>query len=374
MRVQKSLDQPGQPAYHTPMKTTPQYPIASPWLIYDEGDREIADLVELCDGQHPIGWIEKRTGIGQRRIINLLSLGERLGVIALTARDLPFLNAFYADAGGALLFEGAKIRGTSPSAWLAAIKTHYKELSDYLKKPPEEIHQLFQRSFGQEAPGNVTPKGGMPRPDLIIKAIWRRYESDAYLVRRHLIHFYGLTAGLLFSRTIKQIRERYRASVRIRVLDAGCGDGELMRRVRNALGDNCRAAGIDIGWNILKFARGVDKKRGIAPGDFLRSDAESLPFRRGVFDAICCFEVMEHLLSPGPALREFHRVLKPDGMFILSWSSGANLMSGHVSAAAPQEVRQALKNARFSVQYLEEIQEAQTTYVETRRSSPRGKP
>lgn len=347
------------------MKAAPQYPIASPWLICDEGDREIARLVELCDGRRTVGQVAEGMGVGERRIRGLLRLGERLGVIAIARQDLPFLNAFYAEQGGALLFEGAKLRGVSPSAWLATVKMHYQELSDYLKRSPEEVHRLYRQSFGREAPGNLTVRGARSRPDRLVRAIWRRYESDAYLVRRHLIHFYGLTAGLLFSRAVQQIRRR--AGARLRVLDAGCGAGELMRRVRSAVGDGCRVAGVDIGWNILRFARAVDRKRGLSGGDFLRGDAERLPFRRGVFDAICCFEVMEHLLSPGPVLREFRRVLRPGGALLLSWSSGANLASGHVSAAAPEEVRQALQRARFRVQYLEEMPEAQTTYAEARR-------
>ena len=294
-------------------------------------------------------------------------------MIALTSEDLPFLNAFYGEEGGALLFEGAKIRGISPSSWISAVKRHYKELSVYLGKSPEEIHQIFHESFGQEAPGNVLRRGAKPRPERIIRAIWRRYESDAYLTRRHLIHFYGLSMGLLFSRTIQQVRERFRTDSKIRLLDAGCGNGEWMRRARTSLGNRCRIVGIDIGRSILKFSRWVDRKRGVISGDALRSDAEKLPFRGEMFDAICCFEVMEHLLSPRSALREFHRTLKPGGVLMLSWSSGDNLMSGHVSAAGPEEVRKALRNARFSVQRLEEVPEAQTTYLEATKPLPKGK-
>ncbi len=298
-----------------------------------------------------------------------MRLGERLGVVALATEDMPFLNAWYANEFGALLFEGAKIHGTSPSAYLSVIKRHYRELSEYLKRSPEEVHLLYQRSFGQEAPGNVPCEGTAPQSETLIKAIYQRYDFEAYVVRRHLIHFYWLTAGLLFSRAVRQVREKCRTASSVRVLDAGCGNGALVRRVLQSVRKGCRVVGTDIGWSVLKFAKFVDRKRGTTHSNLLRSDIEKLPFHRGAFDIICCFEVMEHVPAPESALREFHRVLKPHGALMLSWSGGANLSSGHVSAAGSEEIRERLRANEFSVKYLEEIPAVQTTFVEAKRSS-----
>lgn len=46
------------------------------------------------------------------------------------------------------------------------------------------------------------------------------------------------------------------------------------------------------------------------------TDAEYLPFGSGVFDAVICSELLEHVFSPGKVLEEVSRVLKPGGNII----------------------------------------------------------
>lgn len=47
-------------------------------------------------------------------------------------------------------------------------------------------------------------------------------------------------------------------------------------------------------------------------------DAAGLPFRDGVFDAVVCLEVLEHVREPEDALLEISRVLRPNGRAFLS--------------------------------------------------------
>lgn len=47
-------------------------------------------------------------------------------------------------------------------------------------------------------------------------------------------------------------------------------------------------------------------------------DACRLPFADNVFDAVACFEVLEHVQDPESALAEISRVLKPGGYAVLS--------------------------------------------------------
>lgn len=46
--------------------------------------------------------------------------------------------------------------------------------------------------------------------------------------------------------------------------------------------------------------------------------AENLPFRAALFDTVLCTEVIEHVPEPKHVLQECHRVLKQDGILILS--------------------------------------------------------
>lgn len=49
------------------------------------------------------------------------------------------------------------------------------------------------------------------------------------------------------------------------------------------------------------------------------ADAHNLPMiPSGSFDAVLCTEVLEHLHTPSRAIAEFHRVLKPGGLLLLS--------------------------------------------------------
>lgn len=48
------------------------------------------------------------------------------------------------------------------------------------------------------------------------------------------------------------------------------------------------------------------------------ADAHSLPFKDGEFEYVLCTEVLEHLKDPIKAINEIKRVLKNDGLFILT--------------------------------------------------------
>jgi SAM-dependent methyltransferase len=95
-------------------------------------------------------------------------------------------------------------------------------------------------------------------------------------------------------------------TVRIRVLDLGCGRGGVLERL------HARAslvAGLD------PDIRSLCEQRvsGIALACGL---AELLPFAHNAFDLVCCSWVLEHLVEPQRAFAEVARVLKPGGHFI----------------------------------------------------------
>ena len=89
------------------------------------------------------------------------------------------------------------------------------------------------------------------------------------------------------------------------VLDAGCGDGMPITR--------------DVAPKV-RFAVGVDLESPRPSGAGLagaRADVSRLPFRDASFDVVFTLSVVEHLLAPEGAFREFHRVLKPGGKLVL---------------------------------------------------------
>jgi SAM-dependent methyltransferase len=95
-----------------------------------------------------------------------------------------------------------------------------------------------------------------------------------------------------------------------RVLDVGCGEGQVARRV--AALDATEVFGVDPTENQLTAAR--ERGGGITYG---RAAAEQLPFADGSFDAVVICLTLEHLDPFEPAIVEVARVLRPGGLFVL---------------------------------------------------------
>ncbi|HWH31473.1 MAG TPA: class I SAM-dependent methyltransferase [Egibacteraceae bacterium] len=113
-----------------------------------------------------------------------------------------------------------------------------------------------------------------------------------------------------------------------RVLEVGCGEGEIAQRLRarwpEVTGLDLPDAGLRQAWD------GVDGVR------FLHGDAERLPFPDGAFDVVVAVEVLEHLRDPAQGLRELARVSR--GHLVLSvprepiFRTGNLLAGRHVRA------------------------------------------
>lgn len=64
--------------------------------------------------------------------------------------------------------------------------------------------------------------------------------------------------------------------------------------------------------------------RGYAPLDYV-SDIESIPVEDNSFDVILCTEVLEHVPEPIQAIKEISRILKPQGLLIMTAPLGSGL-------------------------------------------------
>jgi SAM-dependent methyltransferase len=113
---------------------------------------------------------------------------------------------------------------------------------------------------------------------------------------------------------------RGRAGRATRLLDVGCGKGLFLRELTRELTTR---------WN-SKPARlvGLDLVR--SPGDHFAqiegpfefvqhdSDGQPLPLADASFDFLCCNHVLEHVFATEKLVREFRRVLAPDGLCLIS--------------------------------------------------------
>lgn len=95
-----------------------------------------------------------------------------------------------------------------------------------------------------------------------------------------------------------------------RVLDVGCGEGQVGRLAVGVAGIDV-VAGVDPTWAQVAEAarRGGDVSYG-------RASADALPFASGAFDAVVACLVFEHIVEVDAALGEVARVLAPGGRFL----------------------------------------------------------
>ncbi len=118
-----------------------------------------------------------------------------------------------------------------------------------------------------------------------------------------------------------------------RILDVGCGRGQLV--------DLLRSLGHD--------AHGLDIKAPDLPY-MVRADMEKPPDLSGdPFDLIFCFETLEHIIHDYDALVAMHSWLKPGGRLVMSTPNekGGEDYRGHIRHYLAWSLRLLLKYAGF---------------------------
>jgi ubiquinone/menaquinone biosynthesis C-methylase UbiE len=101
-----------------------------------------------------------------------------------------------------------------------------------------------------------------------------------------------------------------------RVLDVGCGPGQLARELAAAVGSRGHVCGADVSEHMLELA-----------GDeveLVHVSGTKLPFADGAFDAAVATQVYEFVEQLTEALSELHRVLRPGGRALIldtDWDS-----------------------------------------------------
>ncbi|MBX3023429.1 methyltransferase domain-containing protein [bacterium] len=141
-----------------------------------------------------------------------------------------------------------------------------------------------------------------------------------------------------------------------RVLDLGCGTGQLADRLQRAW-RGARVTGCDFSAGMLAQARRRSRRV-----RWVRGDAQRLPFADRRFDAVVTTEAFHWFPDQRRALAECRRVLAPDGRLLLAVASPPFAVVADLAAAASRlvgepfrwptagEIRDHLEAAGFRVE------------------------
>lgn len=136
----------------------------------------------------------------------------------------------------------------------------------------------------------------MKMEELLYEKIWNRKELDGSAPR--------VDVGSRIDVALKIDRGGHR------LLDIGCGDGTLGYFAKEKYKE---VYGVDIVEGALEIAR----KRGLTTIR-VNLNEEKLPFDEQFFDTVTCLDVIEHIFDPRNLIKEISRVLKTEGIAIIS--------------------------------------------------------
>jgi demethylmenaquinone methyltransferase/2-methoxy-6-polyprenyl-1,4-benzoquinol methylase len=111
-----------------------------------------------------------------------------------------------------------------------------------------------------------------------------------------------------------------------RILDVGCGTGDLTINIARLAGTNIEITGLDYSPPMLEIAKIKAEKAGVGQKiSFLSGDATSIPFPGDYFDCVCISFAFRNLTYKNPLgtpyLAEVKRVLKQGGRYVIVESS-----------------------------------------------------
>jgi SAM-dependent methyltransferase len=111
-----------------------------------------------------------------------------------------------------------------------------------------------------------------------------------------------------------------------RILDFGCGAGELVREGR--------AAGLEIyGTDVFyggSRARSAAEASGLLGSVIRETSGHHIPFPDNYFDMVVSNQVMEHIQDLDPVIAEIHRVLRPGSVALNIFPSRDVWREGHI--------------------------------------------
>ncbi len=165
-------------------------------------------------------------------------------------------------------------------------------------------------------------------------------EEIASMAEMEEKHWWFQSKKALILSIMKKLNQRFS-----RILDAGCGTGLNMSYLKDF---GC-CFGCDVASASLTFCQ----KNGLK--NLIRCNLERPPFKDQQFECITILDVLEHAEDPEAVLRELSRILKNQGIMIVTvpafkflWSHHDEALS-HLRRYQKEELKELLENHGFEV-------------------------
>jgi SAM-dependent methyltransferase len=153
--------------------------------------------------------------------------------------------------------------------------------------------------------GSTRPGAGGSHSNDEVAAAWNGVLFDKFNRFRELV-----TRG--FTAHSEAALARFPVDIGARVLDVGCGFGDLTVVLARAVGSTGRAVGIDIAGRAVEASREEAKRTGVTNAEFFQADVQTDPLR-GPYDRVISRFGTMFFASPVAALRNIRSALRPDG-------------------------------------------------------------
>ena len=140
----------------------------------------------------------------------------------------------------------------------------------------------------------------------------------------------------------------FSALARGRTLDFGCGNGCMVSELRARGLD---AHGIELNSERIRRSLPADVREFIT----LYDGARELPFQRGEFDSIFTSEVIEHIIGVDAYIPEFHRILKPGGIVVMTTPDISCIPSSFLTNTVPWHILESTHFNFFNAKSLSKL-------------------
>ncbi|MFC1687104.1 methyltransferase domain-containing protein [Patescibacteria group bacterium] len=185
------------------------------------------------------------------------------------------------------------------------------------------------------------------------------YNSSEYYEDEDFLH--SKKPSPFLQHMINNVMSIYRPEKRERILDLGCGWGNISLTLQK---EGHNVTGLDYSTKSIDMCRKSARTLGLDDKKFVCRDAVHTEFDNASFDVVYCADLVEHLYPDVylDMLKEVQRILKPDGKFVIYTPNPSHIIEfmrshniilkqyhSHVDLKSMEQLKQSLQNNHFTV-------------------------